>query len=366
MSRFETLVHAAPQQQFLPIDQQDIDAIIFELIGEKEQILEALDRCTDEKAVEHYVRTRQHQLVRLMDFVMETNDDISKHIFRSLGELLNFLEKDFSRYLDEDCQLPEAYLTIIREVMIDEIELVSYKIANLDEQLKGIVMKPYEVFLPDEVRDSMFTYHEVYYLQKLVHELYEMLTGTAIIEDVQLLLLQFDFNDPEYFSYFIDILRQNIDEAISIKDKKEKIFLFKKYFNQITVHPGMYLKKLHKPLKEQLESWLLAELSYLENYEGLLTGGYLPGELDIWKEFKVQTTLSVPQLGRLVGLLLTSGIILNKNKKELASFFSAFFTSPKSDIVTMDHVRNSFYDRSIGLANSIRDILAKLINLSRE
>jgi hypothetical protein len=363
MSRFETLVHAALQQQFLPIDQQDIDAIIFELNGEKQRMLEDVHSYTDEKTVEYYVRTRQHQLVRLMDLVMETNDDISKHIFKSLGELLNFLEKDFPRYLDEDCQLPGIYMEMGREILIDEIELISFRMGNLDEQLKSIVMKPYRIFLLDGVQIS---YHEMFYLQKLLHELYEVLTETVSIEDVQLVLLQFDFNDPEYFSYFIEILRQNIDEAVSIKDKKEKIFLFQKYFNQITVHPGMYLKKLHKPLKEQLESWLSAELGFLENYEGLLSDGYLPAEQEIWKDFKVHTTLSVPQLGRLVGLLLMSGIILNKNKKELASFFSVFFTSPKSDIVTMDHVRNSFYDKSIGLANSIRDILAKLINLSRE
>lgn len=363
MSRFETLVHAALQQQFLPIDQQDIDAIIFELNGEKQRMLEAIHSYTDEKTVEYYVRTRQHQLVRLMDLIMEANDDISKHIFKSLGELLNFLEKDFSRYLDEDCLLPEIYMQIARETLMDEIELVSFRMGNLDEQLKSIVMKPYRIFLLDGAQVS---YHEMFYLQKLLHELYEQLTETVSIEDVQLVLLQFDFNDPEYFNYFIEILRQNIDEAISIKDKKEKIFLFRKYFNQITVHPGMYLKKLHKPLKEQLESWLAAELSFLENYEGLLSNGYLPAEMEIWKDFKVRTSLSVSQLGRLVGLLLTSGFILNNNKTVLAQFFSVFFTSIESEDPTTRSVRNAFYDKSAGLANSVRDILVKLINLSRE
>jgi hypothetical protein len=366
MSHFETLVHAALQQQVLPMDQQNIDAIVFELTREGQLMLDALGRCTDEKEVAYYVKSRQYQLVRLMNLMMETNDDISKHIFSTLGELLTFLERDFPHYLDEDCPVPNVYLLMIRDTFMKEIEVVSNSMMNVDQQLRDLVMRPYRVFLLEGGGDVYFSYHEVMYLKTLLQELYELVTEPVLNEDLQLLLLQFDFNDPDYFGYLIEIVQQNLEEGATVKAKKDKIFWFQKYFDQVSVHPGMYLKKLHNPLKVQLQSWLSAELRYLNSYEDLMAGGYLPGELDIWKDFKVQTTLSVHQLGRLVGLMLTSGIILNENKTELATFFSVFFTSTQRDVITVNSVRNSFYNKSIELAKSIRDILTKLLNLSRE
>jgi len=86
-----------------------------------------------------------------------------------------------------------------------------------------------------------------------------------------------------------------------------------------------------------------------------------PGELDLWKDFKVQTNLSVPQLGRLIGLLLEQGIILNSNKKELALFFSVFFTSVQTDYIAAGNLRISFYDKSISLARSLHVLLKKLM-----
>jgi hypothetical protein len=347
MSHIETLVHAALQQQ------EGEDTIVFELIQEKQRILEAVERCADEKEVMYYVRNRQYQLVRLIDITD------NEHIFRALDELLYFLRRDFERYMDNDCKAPDSYLIIAREAFTEEIAAVNQGIMNVEQELAAILMKPFHAFLRE---GEAFSYYETDYLTRLMEELLPLAEMSISEEDLHILLLEFDFNDPAYFKYLIETIRESIDDKMSIKAKKERVLLLQKDFNQIIVHPDMHLRKQHKTLKELLQSWLSAELEYLEKYETLLPSG----ELDIWKDFKVETTLSVPQLGRLIGLLMQTGIILNTNKTTLANFFAAFFSSIQSDEVNKDYIRNSFYDKSIGLAKSLRDILVKLINQSRK
>lgn len=352
----DLIIYAALEQQFLPLDQQNFDALVIEVDQEKERILKALEVTND---VEQYIQTRQRQLVRLIDLMSLhcTKQDVYMYIYKSLRELLNFLERDFACYLDENCKVPFPYLLMTQELVMKEVETIEhgFSATGIDPELSELVLRPFYDLLAIEDHDFLYSYHEIFYLKNLYQQLNRKIETE---EELQELLMRYNFNDPEYFMYLTDQIRGELNEMPSVNTKKDMVMLLIRDVDQLPVDPGMCLDKLRKSLKQQLLSWLSKELSYLEKFEANVVA---PGELDLWKDFKVQTNLSVPQLGRLIGLLLEQGIILNSNKKELALFFSVFFTSVQTDYIAAGSLRISFYDKSISLARSLHVLLKKLI-----
>jgi len=119
-------------------------------------------------------------------------------------------------------------------------------------------------------------------------------------------------------------------------------------------------------LQNQLLDWLAAEIAYHKEREIISLSGPSSSELDRWKDFKVQTRFSVPQMGAILKLLYDAGFYLNQNKTELLDFFSFFFTSVKQDTVSSQSLRSHFYKESAAVSKSIREILGELINVSHK
>ena len=105
---------------------------------------------------------------------------------------------------------------------------------------------------------------------------------------------------------------------------------------------------------------------YQKEKESLFNGGHVADELSRWKDFKVITVFSVPQLGNIIKLLLDSGLYLNKNKTELLDFFSYFFTTVKQDNVSSGSLRSNFYKDNATVSKAVREILMDLVNYSHK
>ena len=360
-SYLEILVHEAIEQHHYPSDQQDLDFTVTEIEKEKKLLIKSLN---DEENLEAYVQARQRQFVRLIDLLSGycNKHEVYMNIFKSLGELLNYLERHFARYMDENCKVPFPYLLMTQEHMQKEFHEIekSFLTNKIDFDLSEIVLSPFHELMAVEDNDFLYSYQEIIYLRRLYQELNkEIKTDEELIE----LLLYYNFNDPDVLIYLTGKIRKQIDEMPSVNTKKDILLMLQRNIHRIPANPGMYFRKLHKPLKQQFLLWLSQELSWLESFENR---HYEPGELDIWKDFKVLTSLTVEQLGRFVGLLQEKGIITNENKKQLALFISIFFSTPQRDGISPENVRKSFYNKNEDLSKSLRDILIELINISRK
>lgn len=76
----------------------------------------------DERHLERYIQYHQQALIRLMDradILLQAEDVERKEYFqvfyKALEELLSFIERHFTKYLDQDAKAPEGYLTLARK-----------------------------------------------------------------------------------------------------------------------------------------------------------------------------------------------------------------------------------------------------------
>jgi hypothetical protein len=360
-SYLEILVHEAITQHHYPSDQQDLDATVIEIENEKTLLITSLN---DEENLEVYVKARQRQLVRLIDLMSGycAKQDVYMNIYNSLGELLNYLERHYACYLDENCKIPFPYLLITQELMMKDINEIENALSanDVDPELYEMLLHPFHKLIAVEDNDFLYSYQEIVYLTKLYQELREEIqTDEELIE----LLLYYNFNDPDVFVYLTGKIRKQMDEMPSVNTKKDILLMLQRNTHRIPANPGMYFRKLQQPLKKQFLRWLSRELSWLDSFEDR---HFEPGEMDVWKDHKVMTGLTVEQLGRFFGLLQEKGIIQTENKQELALFISTFFSTAQRDYIAPDSIRRSFYNKDADLAKSLRDIFIELINISRQ
>lgn len=360
-SHLESLISNALQQQSLPLNDRDIDDIVIRINKEKQRILTTV---YDEQDMEAYIPARQHQLVRLIDQMLDAcpviaMDHTYKNIYRSLMELLQFLERNFAAYMDEDCKVPFIYLLNAQIHLSADIKDLEMELAcneNFDAAFAAILITPFYKLLSAQHPQSFYSYYHIVYLRRLLNQLLQ-----TPHEEWRELLVYFDFNDPVYVAYLKVQIKSEIIDMPADNIKRETLFAWQKALNQAAVYPGMHYNKLHRSLRKQLDSWISEELSWLDKNE---MNDMQFANMDLWKDYKVHTNLTVPQFGRFIGLLLEEKIILNENKKELAIFFTLFFTSMQSEHIAPGNLRNSFYDTNAQLVKSLDIILKNLQKLN--
>ncbi|PSL40532.1 hypothetical protein CLV51_1311, partial [Chitinophaga niastensis] len=304
--------------------------------------------------------------------IENTWSNLYKIIYSNLAELLFFLEQKFARYLDIDCKIPASYLITAQAKFQQDIEVLkeSFAALNIDGQLLSIALLPFTEFLNASHTAYSITYQQLLYLREMGKSLFELLDaseeGEDLTDKLQGLLLYLNFNGIRHFQYWTSIVSSEIESLSTTREKLDRLMFLQKKISQATVKPGFIFNRLRAPLQSKMQSWLAEEIGYQKERGSLSSNVHLPDELSRWKDFKIQTVFSVPQLGHILKLLLDSGLYLNKNRSEVLDFFSHFFTSVKQDNVSPGSLRSNFYKDNAAVSKAVRDILMDLVNRSHK
>lgn len=144
--------------------------------------------------------------------------------------------------------------------------------------------------------------------------------------------------------------------------KKNQLSLFRKLIQKVPQSHEEQLSSsvqfpLDPALEDQFRLWLRKEMEIIKHDENNISS---------WKDFKVSTDLSVPELSYFVKLLCDTGIIKNANRSELMKFIAAFFSSINTSNISEGSLRKNFYNDNAAVSASIRDKLILLLNQAKK
>ncbi|RFS20072.1 hypothetical protein DVR12_20345 [Chitinophaga silvatica] len=395
LSYFEKLIRIdlkSEFQQHKKPDRNYLTAIVDEATKHKDRLIQEFSQqlynLGKRKRARH-VQNHQHQLILLMDLTTEhldTDDILSRtdappndswrylyrFLYKILAEILSFIESQYPQNMDIDCKIPDAYLYLVREGYAAAMMLLQEKSEDgeVESSLIPILIQPFEDFLEIEHPGQFISYSHLHYLTKLSIQIRKILDSSrcekTITESIEWELHVLNFNSPAYLQYWTDRTSKEIEQLPSSRDRLNRLVYLQKKIAQTRTKPGISLNRLHDSLQNQLLCWLSAEIVYQEKVEVISQSIHSIGELDRWKDFKVQTGFSVPQMGAILKLLFDSGYYLNKNKTELLDFFSFFFTSAKQDAVSSQSLRSHFYKDSAAVSRAVQEILGELLDISQK
>lgn len=312
----------------------------------------------------------KHELVNVSRFEPEAcYANVLKTIHSSLSEMLCFIETDFTKYIDVNVKVPISYQLLAVQKIEFRLKAVnkSYAKTEVSRELLTIVLLPFQDFLSN-APDGYITYQRMSYLNALLRELEELCTNNHIAhidEIIHAKLREMNFNHPKYFTFCTEKIREELSE-LSSKEQLEHLIWILKQIDQVQQRTGAVYHSLQETLQQQLRLWITAEINFLKEISSLPGAVLLSGDSARWKDFKVITQFSVPQLGHVIRLLSDTGIFVNENKKEMLDFFSEYFTSTKKENISAGSLRKHFYASDNSAVQGVRDKLFSLLNQSKK
>lgn len=251
--------------------------------------------------------------------------DIYKTIYSYLDELLGYIEKRFYKYLDVHVQIPYRSRVISSLEAQRKLKFIhsALKKGNVNRELREITLAPLDK-LAKLTEEDHFTYQDLIYHKKFLLELFMISSnqGDKIRDDVIAALLRdLNFNSLKFFNYIIMGMKKELEQKVGAKDKIELLYSYVKSYNQHQVKTKLSYQNNMPLLKDQVIIWLKEEINFLKKKLKIIGRG------KDWKiandgDTKIVLGMSVAQLSYFVKILYETGIIVNKNQRNIFRFLS--------------------------------------------
>lgn len=328
--------------------------------------------------VEFLIQNHQSVLIRLLNDLWNyqtvlTGNEILPSFYSSvieyLSDILSYIEKYFSKYFNIEENLPQVYYSVISKEFEDKLEKlkINLKEKAAENKLIEVIFSSFPPYKNNQ-SNVPITYRHLIYLKELINELHEI-TQPKKDEDwnkvIQHHLVYLNYNHPAFVNLVIDNLTIHTNSQESLQEKILKLRFYKKEVNQISARPEAALYKDILPAKEQIILWIEEEIHYLQN-EGVMLKQLKAEDQTSDSAFKINTSLSIPQLAYLIRLLVENKTITNINQTQILKFFALNFTSLKRENMSYDHLRSQYYKMELPAIESIKSLLLSLVNLSRK
>jgi hypothetical protein len=374
------------------IEKRTIEPVVADFEAKKELIALAVERVKvnlrnqlfsqlSESHFERYIQQHQTCIIGLADEVLSLLDEeevtgiasicpkhswcnLAKILYKSLDELLTYIEKYFSKFFNQQAKIPDCYAILSAKEIEEKLNaiLTVCKNNNVNVELLKIVTTPLKKFTSDPIKAGL-NFRQLIYYKALVTELtkcteeIDELTASIINQ-----LLYLNFNATKFLNYYTRRIIRQMEEDTSLASQLEQLVYHRKLINQLQLKPGFAFKTNYAlDIQKQITNWITEEINYIEEsrkYKLII----LPAkEEEEQPKFKISTSLSVPQLTLLFKLLVENNLIKVRNVSHLVKFLANNFTSLRNETISVNSLRNKYYDQDEATSRSLAEILNKLM-----
>jgi len=330
-----------------------------------------------EQKIERYIQQHQAELTRMLDELTRSYsaDRAKRQVFQVLfykahkiiEELLDFVEKHFSRYFNVDAKIPDSYKEIVAKDFRKKVRRMEKVLESfeLDQKVQAILLAPSRRISTKRP----LTYRELMYLKTLQEQLFELPNVEWPEQDkrmhILLTMIYINFNSYKFFACCVAHLTSMYQNEDTLVGQIDKLAWLSKLINQTQQKPGVAYKLGRDSLKSSLLQWIHEEMAFLEKRHQLTLN--LPiNKAEELSDFKLNTSLSVAQLAYLTRILLEEKILLNSNQREVLKFLARFVRTKKAENVSAESLRTRYYNVDTSTKEAVKDSIIRLLNNVRK
>lgn len=277
-------------------------------------------------------------------------------------DLLKFLSSQYRNYFDFYADAPITFKQSAAKQFEERLEKIFNNTPEVKCELSDIALKPVIEFLSNFVQKDI-SFKSVMYLDALLKELEKVVDCNKPIEEcLKFSLVCVNFNSYRFFAYLTEQIKRDTKNISIHSGRVEMLSKYLKIYNQIHEYPDLVLNSKQKPIKEQISLWIIEEIEYLERTlklkQVLEPTNSNPGTND----YKLQTDMSVAQLGYLIRIMIEVGIIKNPNQRDVLRLFSGIVKTKHADTISPESLRTRFYNIEENTRLAIKDLVIKMLN----
>lgn len=325
----------------------------------KTSIVSQIGQVSKKKEVRKYIRHQQQNLIVLNSSLIKhtypeklailsnqlESTVLFYYTYKTLEDLLNFMENHFTGYFDPDAWLPLSYRLIAVHEIKQDIELLETKLveSNVDHKLVTIIFVEFWQVLDVECTNEI-TWRKVKYLKVLKNELMQILEldNQNKTDSIRELLISLNFNTASFFTYYTNLIIAEFNAVEDSSNRFEKLALCMKQINQVRDRHGYIFDIRYRPIKEQITAWLGEELNFHQTTQLSLDLDH-PNQSNS-NLAKIELDLPVAQLSCLLYGFKEGEIIKNKKMLDVFRTISETVTSKRSDKLSAEGLRTRYYN----------------------
>lgn len=302
---------------------------------------------------EQHIKLVQALLTNISDEVFDKMSN-SSPVCTSIDDTLNFLQNFFYHYFDIQYRVTKFRFSQFRNSSKLKLEYLQLKLSNS----KLIQIFQRAISEQSTLQDISITYHQLIYLQNIIHEIETGLT--AITETVFRDFLQYhNFNAACFIEYELELLKTELQSIPIYADKSSFLQDRLVSFSQLKIKAGTSFYNEQPSVKKQLIEWINAEIKQIELKEKDTNGI----DLQIATENKIQTTLSVAKLAVLIRLLVVDKIIINPTIAPMLKTVSKLFTTLQKDEISFGSLETKYHAPDKATLNTMKEMMQKWVGI---
>ena len=363
------------------------------LMQEKDDVRKRLKKSTYSFTKENHriIYIQQHQSVItrliniLVDFLMpkdalalkEMNDDVNlvrlyKRCLSVLNELLLFMREEFRHYFNEDEWIPANQFLIIEHELKPRLVKIKKYLTKADHDPILVDLIPETISQHCCFKNcNGLSYRKFSYLKTVMNALEKVNPDeimTSHYPTLPALLVYLNFNATSFKNYLVNLIHSEINTGTSIEDKIETISFHHKEISQLSIKPGMSLSPAMPSVQLDLATWLFTEMNHLEKKQTLgivapiqfKDGAGLDGEKGIYSQ------LTVEELALFLKSLKETGLVKNKNMKQVAQCMAEDWHSKQKEHISWQYLYNSMSTYEMNTISSLDSKLMDMVNWLRK
>ena len=345
-----------------PLTDAKVAMLIDEIKTEKKHVQSSLQdlfyRDTQNESTMELLRKSHHSLVLLINKAYEMrNHELAyrmnvirplDQILHGLDQLLHWFYQNFNGYLTSLQPYPITKLRNIRNLIIEKKEDVRdllRKAGNEDSAI-DVVCSALDEFVRRIDQGEAITKHEADYHKDLLKDIERTNGHSQIVSNcpsLHELLVYWNLNSKECFSYFTANLEQMMSSYPDIQHKLDYLHLRYKYVCQTPELPGYKYDTRYPNIKEYFSEYLVREIEHLTKKIERTSSSLLPEGKKDPQQAKVVCNLSVDQLSLILRALYELKVITVKSLSELFKILVRYLATPNAENISWENMRRKSY-----------------------
>lgn len=326
----------------------------------------------DKRYVTIFIQNHQEQLCFLINQLHFYRENLPgqsspsylnclKIIEQVLTDILKTLQEQFSKYFNFS-----ANVTVISQLesivfFKGRMEQIQEKEINIDSTLLNIALNPVKEFI-EKGKKTGYSYQKIDYFDTLLHEI-ESIDNACDNTSISLTnaLISINFNGSWFLKYLINKISEELKKEDSLSKNLQVLSSYLKFYNQVNVRPDFALEPNNVSIKALIISWIYEEIDYLEKEIRIKEFIKQLGECSE-AGIKIQTGLSVAQLGFFLKLLVDCDVIKNPKQTDVIRFFSQNISTKQTETVSLSSLSSKYYNHEENNKIVVKEYLIRMIN----
>jgi hypothetical protein len=327
----------------------------------------------NEKHARIFIQNNQAHLNFLMNVLFEysrlkiTNDSEYKKLLVNLGEhlesILWFLKSRYQEYFDFTANATVAHKQLITISLHSKLDRLLNSLPQQKSILLRIALQPIWDFLSDNL-NSKVSYQRLTYFELMLEEINNLHKNIKELDNsLKIPLISLNFNSYQYSEYLTSEIKTELETKNTYQSKVDLLSKNLKKYNQVPIYPDVAFDPKLKHIREQVAGWIIEELDHIDRSKISIYNQGQTNKMSVPPDFKLETDLSVAQLGYFIRLLFEAGILTNQNQRDVIKFFASQVKSKKTDNISPESLRTRFYNIEDGTRDAIKGIAIHVLNL---